>query len=163
APAENNAAASSKASPFGAARPIDTSAREQEIEEKRQLAIREKKEADEKAREEKRAKEAASKAEKGEKKEGEEGRQYEILRRMDEGDENDKEGVDADAEGTITDDKQVKPQEITREVPAKTADSWRKNEEPQTTAETMEDDGWSTVSAKTKNFNRRGGNRAMAS
>ncbi|KAH0009627.1 RNA-binding domain-containing protein, partial [Aureobasidium melanogenum] len=163
APAENNAAASSKASPFGAARPIDTSAREQEIEEKRQLAIREKKEADDKAREEKRAKEAASKAEKGEKKEGEDSKQYEILRRMDEGDENDKEGVDADAEGTITDDKQVKPQEITREVPAKTADSWRKTEEPQTTAETMEDDGWSTVSAKTKNFNRRGGNRAMAS
>jgi translation initiation factor 4B len=27
----------------------------------------------------------------------------------------------------------------------------------------MEDDGWSTVSAKTKNFNRRGGSRAMAS
>jgi translation initiation factor 4B len=172
APAENNAAASSKASPFGAARPIDTSAREHEIEEKRNLAIREKKDADDKAREEKRAKEAATKAEKSEKEEKTEGedkdnKQYEILRRMDEGDENDKEGVDADAEGTITEDKEVKPQEITREVPAKGGDSWRKSdkteEEPQTTAETMEDDGWSTVSAKTKNFNRRGGNRAMAS
>ncbi|THX58544.1 RNA-binding domain-containing protein [Aureobasidium pullulans] len=162
APANNDAAASSKASPFGAARPIDTSAREQEIEEKRKLAIREKKEADDKAREEKRAKETAAKAEKDEKKEGED-KQYEILRRMDEGDEADKEGVDADAEGTIADDKQVKPQEITREVPAKGGDSWRKTEEPQTTAETMEDDGWSTVSTKTKNFNRRGGNRAMAS
>ena len=43
----------SKASPFGAARPVDTLAREKEIEEKRQLAIRQKKEADEKAREEK--------------------------------------------------------------------------------------------------------------
>ncbi|KEQ90191.1 hypothetical protein AUEXF2481DRAFT_45337 [Aureobasidium subglaciale EXF-2481] len=160
-PSEDSAAASSKASPFGAARPIDTSAREQEIEEKRKLAIREKKEADDKARDEKRAKEAATKAEQAEKKEGED-KQYEILRR-EEGEENDKEAVDADAEGTIVDDKEVKPQQITREVPAKGGDSWRKTEEPQTTAETMEDDGWSTVSAKTKNFNRRGGNRAMAS
>ncbi|KAK3368160.1 hypothetical protein B0H63DRAFT_71267 [Podospora didyma] len=52
----------SKASPFGAARPIDTAAREREIEEKRIQALKEKKEADEKAKEEKRlAKEAALK------------------------------------------------------------------------------------------------------
>lgn len=52
----------SKASPFGAARPIDTAAREREIEEKRVLAIQQKKEADEKAKEERRlAKEAAAK------------------------------------------------------------------------------------------------------
>jgi translation initiation factor 4B len=175
APAENNAAASSKASPFGAARPVDTSAKELELEEKRALAIREKKEADDKAREEKRAKEAATKAEKAEKSEKEEktegenkdNKQFEILRREDEAEEADKEGIDADAEGTIVDDKEVKPQQITREVPAKGGNSWRKSEkteeEPQTTAETMEDDGWSTVSAKTKNFNRRGGSRAMAS
>ncbi|KAI4160532.1 MAG: hypothetical protein LQ342_005639 [Letrouitia transgressa] len=49
----NSAAADSKASPFGAARPIDTAAREREVEEKRQIALREKKEAEEKAREEK--------------------------------------------------------------------------------------------------------------
>lgn len=49
--------ASSKASPFGAARPIDTAAREREIEEKR---LRDKKEADERAKE-KLAKEAAAK------------------------------------------------------------------------------------------------------
>lgn len=54
----------SKASPFGAARPIDTAAREKEVEEKRQQALREKREADEKAKEERRlAKEAAAKAE----------------------------------------------------------------------------------------------------
>lgn len=54
----------SKASPFGAARPINTAAREKEIEEKRQQALKEKKEADEKAKEERRlAKEAAAKAE----------------------------------------------------------------------------------------------------
>ena len=95
APKEDNAAASSKASPFGAARPIDTSAREQEIEEKRKIAIREKKEADDKAREEKRAKEAATKAEnadKSEKEENTEGenkdnKQFEILRREDEADD----------------------------------------------------------------------------
>ena len=47
-------AADSKASPFGAAKPIDTATREKEVEQKRQEALREKKEADEKAREEKR-------------------------------------------------------------------------------------------------------------
>ena len=45
----------SKASPFGAAKPIDTATREKEVEEKRQIAIREKKEADDKARAEKKA------------------------------------------------------------------------------------------------------------
>jgi translation initiation factor 4B len=48
----------SKASPFGAARPIDTAAREREIEERRQ---KEKLEAEEKAKQEKLAKEAAAK------------------------------------------------------------------------------------------------------
>jgi translation initiation factor 4B len=56
------ASSDSKASPFGAARPIDTAAREREIEEKRLAAIKEKKEADEKLKEERRlAKEAATK------------------------------------------------------------------------------------------------------
>lgn len=62
--AGSTASTDSKASPFGAARPIDTAAREREIEEKRLQALKEKKEADEKAKEEKRlAKEAAAKAE----------------------------------------------------------------------------------------------------
>lgn len=43
-----------KASPFGAARPIDTATRERQIEEKRQQAAREKREAEEKLKEEKR-------------------------------------------------------------------------------------------------------------
>lgn len=51
-----------KGNPFGAARPIDTAAREREIEEKRLQAIQEKKEADDKAKEDRRlAKEAAVK------------------------------------------------------------------------------------------------------
>lgn len=53
-------AADSKASPFGAAKPVDTATKEKEVEEKRQTALREKKEADEKARSEK--KEAEDKA-----------------------------------------------------------------------------------------------------
>ncbi|CEJ90634.1 hypothetical protein VHEMI06402 [[Torrubiella] hemipterigena] len=60
----------SKASPFGAARPIDTATREKEVEEKRQQAIQEKREAEEKAKEEKRAAKAAAAA--AESKEGEE-------------------------------------------------------------------------------------------
>ncbi|KAI0014031.1 hypothetical protein F4779DRAFT_202892 [Xylariaceae sp. FL0662B] len=52
----------SKASPFGAARPIDTAAKEREIAEKKEHALKEKKEAEEKAKEERRlAKEAAAK------------------------------------------------------------------------------------------------------
>lgn len=56
--------ADSKASPFGAAKPIDTAAREKEVEEKRQVAIREKKEAEEKARAEKKAVEDKAREEK---------------------------------------------------------------------------------------------------
>lgn len=52
----------SKASPFGAAKPIDTAARDREVEEKRELAIRSKKEAEEKEKADKIAKEAAARA-----------------------------------------------------------------------------------------------------
>ncbi|KAL2398265.1 putative RNA-binding protein sce3 [Exophiala dermatitidis] len=53
-PAQPSApAASSKSSPFGAARPVDTAAKEKEVEEKRQLALRQKREAEEKAKAEK--------------------------------------------------------------------------------------------------------------
>lgn len=62
--AEPDAAAASgtdaKASPFGAARPIDTAARDREVEEKRLASIKEKQEAAEKAKEEKAKQEAAA-------------------------------------------------------------------------------------------------------
>ena len=48
---------------FGGAKPIDTAAREREIEEKRQIAIRQKKEQEEKEREEKAKEEARKKEE----------------------------------------------------------------------------------------------------
>lgn len=57
-----SASADLKASPFGAARPVDTATKEREVEEKRELAVRQKREADEKAKEDKVAKEAAARA-----------------------------------------------------------------------------------------------------
>merc|ERR1712093_291727 len=79
-----------KASPFGAARPIDTAAKEKEIEEKKAAAAKEKKEAEEKAKEEKREAAKAKAAE---------------------------EAAEAEnANGNIVDDKAVKPREIVRDV-----------------------------------------------
>ncbi len=52
-PTGSTSASDTKASPFGAARPVDTSAKEKEIEEKRESAIRQRKEAEEKAKAEK--------------------------------------------------------------------------------------------------------------
>ncbi|KAM3423106.1 hypothetical protein BST61_g564 [Cercospora zeina] len=191
-----------KASPFGAARPIDTAAREKEVEEKRQLAIRQKEEVDAKARDEKASKDAEQRAARAERadrgqaaektapagdvrsdqrrpsrqqqnggnswrskpREGQDGKQnakengdaaqkertsFSILSH--EGEEGDRDAPDADANGTIVADKAVKPQEP---VVA--------GETTETTAEALEDDGWSTVPAKAKN-NRRGGGRAIAS
>ncbi|KAK3721521.1 Eukaryotic translation initiation factor 4B [Vermiconidia calcicola] len=63
---DSKAATNSKASPFGAARPIDTAAREREIEEKHQMAIRQKKEADDKAKEDKVSRESAARAQRAE-------------------------------------------------------------------------------------------------
>ena len=63
-PSDAAPAGDSKASPFGAAKPIDTATREKEVEEKRQIAIRERKEAEEKARAEKKAVEEKAREEK---------------------------------------------------------------------------------------------------
>ncbi|KAK5007893.1 hypothetical protein LTR28_004703, partial [Elasticomyces elasticus] len=186
---ETTTTSDSKASPFGAARPIDTAAREKEIEEKRELAVREKKEADEKAREEKRLakeKEDAARAEKAASAPKEANREavkangqdstkspkengaaspapakkYEILSRANGGEDDAEDGaVDESANGEIVGDKETKPQEIVREVPKDDQDAAQGAE---STAQAMEDDGWSTVSAKSK-FGRKGGQRALAS
>lgn len=195
-------AADPKASPFGAAKPIDTATREKEIEEKRQLALREKKEAeeklraekkiaDDKAREEKKAAKEAEDAakpqqvsspkdkangqrqEKQEKREKQEkenggsgpppGKNYEILRRNaneenSAADEEAEEAEAADQNGLVTEDKETKPKEIVRTNGAAPAAS------PETTAETLEGDGWSTVSKPQKNRkNGNQGGRAIAS
>lgn len=135
-----------KPSPFGGARPIDTAAREKEVEEKRQIALREKKEAeekkrlaDEKTREEKRLAKEAEKAESldkdnisrkknngpvVEKENGSgappppPGKNYEILRRtlVDDSSAADGETEGKGANGIVVDDKAVKPKEIVRDV-----------------------------------------------
>lgn len=171
-------ASDSKSNPFGAARPIDTAAREREIEEKRQLAIRQKKESDDKAREEKKTKEAsekpAPKAEAG-KENGEKKANFEILQRAEDSEVPPEvtEATDADANGEIVDDKAVKPKEVVRDP--KLDNQWRRGKESApaaeaaSTTETMDDDGWSTVTKPTKSTrgnNRRGGGgpaRAIAS
>ncbi|EON69917.1 hypothetical protein W97_09181 [Coniosporium apollinis CBS 100218] len=186
-PAADSGSSDSKASPFGAAKPIDTAAREKEVEEKRQLAIRQKKEADEKAREERRAKEAAAKAEKanasqegskdGTQEESKENgggsppaeKNYEILRRMEKSGEGNVEEEQAEdsANGAIVDDQSVKPKEIVRD-PKKDQGTWRRKPSAPTanatgTAEGLEEEGWSTVSSKPKNSRRGGRHGAVAS
>lgn len=115
-----------KASPFGTARPIDTAAKEREIEEKRLAAIQEKKEVEEKVKEERkeaaRAAKAAEVEDAGDKK-------VEILQRG-EGEKGAKEEETIETEnanGEVTDDKAVKPKEIVRDMkkPAETG-AWRR-------------------------------------
>lgn len=170
-PASAASEPSSKSNPFGAARPIDTAAREKEIEEKRTLALRQKKEADDKAREERKAREAAEKKESAPAtpvvEEGAEKPRanFEILGRVGEdGEVTQDDAPDAPANGNIVDDKAVKPKEAIRE-PSKTEGAWRrKSNTPaapaeSTTTEDLEADGWSTVTkpVKTARGGRRGG------
>ena len=181
-----------KASPFGAAKPIDTFAREKEIEEKRELAAKMKKEREEKAREEKRIADEKAKEERRIAKENERAekgsaskeksngqnkekdsaidtpatKSYQILRRQTEGeggeaDEADGEEEHEGANGLITEDKAVLPQEIVRDMPGKKVNGVesQQSEAPSNpSAEALEGDGWSTVS-KPRN-NRKGGNQA---
>ena len=197
-------ASDSKASPFGAARPIDTATREKEVEEKRQQALREKKEADEKARAEKKAADEKAKEERKSAKEVElaakkdqepadkekpngqpkervngqpkekpkengasasqSGKSYEILRRATNDDVSavDEEADEADEDGTAADDKQVKPKEIVRDIPSKEEAAQQNSASaaptPNPSADTLEEDGWSTVSKPVKG--RKNGNQA---
>jgi translation initiation factor 4B len=121
-PSPSSVSGDAKASPFGAARPIDTAAKERELEEKRLAAITEKKEAEEKVKVE--AKEAAekAKAEAAEKAEEDASKKVEILQR--------EETVETEnANGEIVDDKSVKPKEIVRDArprPVETGGAWRR-------------------------------------
>ncbi len=149
-----SATSDAKASPFGAARPIDTSTREKEVEEKRQIALKQKRDHDEKMREERRLAKEAEKAERAEKVEKSEkagkaaskdqesekkengvdgppaGKNYEILRKAVQ-DESTAADEEADTEGVktlVAEDKAVKPKEIVQDIPAKPAEgTWRGN------------------------------------
>ncbi|KAJ5736974.1 uncharacterized protein N7483_002099 [Penicillium malachiteum] len=155
APAAAAGAGDSKASPFGAARPIDTAARERQVEEKRQLAIRQKKESDDKAKAEKAEKQKKEGRAPGtdSNKEGVEtprgGANFEILRRA--GGEEGDEKVEADAEEAAA---PAAAETETKETA--TNGDWRASEKAEKTEKTEEDDGWSTVSTN-KRSNRRGG------
>lgn len=174
-PALASASSDSKPSPFGAAKPIDTAAREKEVEEKREVALREKKEAEDKARDEKKAAEEKSREEKRlareaertkeadkpkEKPNGTEtekengnsapsaGKNYEILRRNadEDGAAADEEADGENANGSVVEDKAVKPKEIVRNISPKTnGASTHADASTEPTADTLEEEGWSTV------------------
>ncbi|KAJ5102125.1 hypothetical protein NUU61_004347 [Penicillium alfredii] len=152
----------SKASPFGAARPIDTATRERQVEERRQLAIRQKKEADEKTKAEKPEKpEKADKADKAEKPKhtkeektvpvdssGKDavdtpqgGKNFEILRRA--GEEEGGMAADHEAEETTAPGASEAPKEPVANG------NWRAQP-----TEAGDDEGWSTVSAKQRTGRR---------
>ncbi|EAW14494.1 translation initiation factor 4B [Aspergillus clavatus NRRL 1] len=161
-PSSPAATADTKASPFGGARPIDTAARERQVEERRQLAIRQKKEADEKAKVEKADKQRQTKeqvkteksapaADSNDKDSAEMpqgGKNFEILRRAGE-DEN---GEAAQAEEAAA---PAAGEETSKQAPASKANgNWRSA--PAKPAEpTVDEEGWSTVSSRQRN-NRRG-------
>jgi len=114
-----------KASPFGAARPIDTAAKEKEIEEKKAAAAKEKKEAEEKAKEEKREAAKAKAAEEA----AEAEKKVEILQREGDDASNTGETIETEnANGNIVDDKAVKPREIVRDARPKPVETgaWRR-------------------------------------
>ncbi|KAK4692590.1 translation initiation factor 4B, partial [Lecanoromycetidae sp. Uapishka_2] len=193
----------SKSSPFGAAKPIDTASKEKEVEERRQVAIREKKEADEKTRAEKKAADEKVKEEKratrdaelaarkqepaakdqanGQPKEATNGqskekpkengapaaqpnKSYEILRRAanddaSAADEEADEAEAADENGIIAGDKETKPKEIVQDMKKDENGAQVNGATPKdTSAETLEDEGWSTVSKPEKK--RKNGNQA---
>lgn len=175
--------ADSKVSPFGAARPVDTATKEKAVEEKRQLAIRQKREADDKVKAEKteekrlakekaeaeKAKEPSGKEEVAAKEEGESvdeesaqpAPKFDVLRRA--GTEPNDMVADDDVDETETpqptDDKAVKPKEVVRNTSSRANGSWRGSKPAQrtesTTAAAVEEDGWSTVSKPTKQRNNR--------
>ena len=153
-----------KASPFGAARPIDTAAREKEIEDKirqrkeqEEKAREEKRVADENAKEEKRQAKDAERAEKnknkvnGNAKEGEgaagTAKNYQILRRdasEDKSTAGEKDEAKDAPNGVVTPEETAamategeaqKPNDVTNEA---------------TNTNPAEEDGWSTVSKPVK-------------
>ncbi|KAK2753173.1 hypothetical protein FQN54_007999 [Arachnomyces sp. PD_36] len=177
-----------KASPFAGARPIDTSAREREVEERHQLAVRQKKEADEKAKAEKaekakQAKEQAKEQAKDASKGGADangakddsadtaqgGKNFEILRRAGEEETGMAADVDVDASAAKAPAAGKAPAAprgpAAQQTAGKQNGNWRSGgaqASQRAEAAPTDEDGWSTVSSKPRN-NRRGGGRGYAS
>lgn len=168
------ASAETKSSIFGGARPIDTAAREREVEEKRQLALRQKKEADEKAKAEKaekqriakeqaKAEKAATAADTNGKDEiPQGGKNFDILRQASEDESGMPAGNEAEEqveETGATADKAPTAVEIPE---SKANGNWRSaGAQPAETA-SADDEGWSTVSSKQRNNRRGQSGRAFA-
>jgi translation initiation factor 4B len=163
--------ADSKSSPFGAARPIDTAAREREVEERRE---RQKKEAEEKAKAEKTEKaekqrlskeqakaEKATVADANGSKDGDSEaprKNFEILRRANE-EENgmtaDPELEENNEELRVTEQAPA-PKQVPPELPPNKANgNWRRNPAQSKEAPAPDEEGWSTVGSKPRG-NRRG-------
>ncbi|OKL58190.1 hypothetical protein UA08_06650 [Talaromyces atroroseus] len=151
-----------KANPFGAARPIDTAAREREVADKRDRARKEAEEKSkaEKAEKQRQAKEKA-KAEKsaagdsnGTKESDPDAPKksnFEVLRRA--GD--DESGMTADQEIEGAKAEPVATKEQAKEAPeSRTNGSWRKAEPAATPAAEADEEGWSTVSTNKRNKGR---------
>ena len=151
----------SKASPFGGAKPIDTATREKQVEERRQIALRQKKETDEKAKAEKAEKQRAAKEQAKAEKAATQadpngkdnpdmpqgGKNFDILRETG-GDEG---GMTADqdpaeeASKATGESQEASAGQANGNAPAEGAE-----------APAGDDEGWSTVSTKQRT-NRRGG------
>jgi translation initiation factor 4B len=165
--------ADSKSNPFGAARPIDTAAREREVEERR---VRQRKEAEEKAKVEKAEK--AEKAEKqrlakeqaksekaaaadanGSKESGAEtppvNKNFEILRRAGDDEIGDQEVTKPTKEATASQNTPAPKEKASVLPPSKANGNWRTPTTPSTEAPPPDEDGWSTVGTKQRG-NRRG-------
>ncbi|KAF3923283.1 hypothetical protein ABW21_db0202067 [Orbilia brochopaga] len=162
-PADANqpaAASESKSNPFGGARPIDTTAREREVEEKRARQAAERKAKEEKVKEEKKAAAQAARAEKTEKSEkktqkaeGEPdtpttGRSFEILRRSSAATgADDANAPELDPESTETKEELKQTKAVPKvQLPPETAPAPAPASAPAT--KPVDDEGWSTVTVK---------------
>lgn len=130
-PSPASVSGDAKASPFGAARPIDTAAKEREIEEKRLAALKEKREAEEKAKEERREAARAAKAAEAaasEKQEGAVGDKKVEVSQKAEGEDAATGEAAAEKEnqnGSVVDDQAAKPKETVRSK-ALESGAWRR-------------------------------------
>lgn len=164
----------SKSSIFGGARPIDTAAREREVEEKRQLAIRQKKEAEEKAKADKVDKQRVAKEQAKTEKPGttadtEASEKSEIASQIKEvdvsrpageqGSKASKNEIDAQVGETNADAKAP----LSVEPPAnKTNGNWRSSGAQPIESAGADEEGWSTVSSKQRSNRRGQPSRALA-
>lgn len=132
-----------KASPFGAARPIDTAAKEKELEEKRLAAIQEKKEAEEKAKADREAAKVAAKAAEQAKEEAADNQETADTSKdgeLQQGNQ-EKQNIDNEkASGQKVNDNSVQPKEAVREAPKPSEGAWRRPEGGAPRNETPRDD-----------------------